>query len=92
MASSSHYSSSAPKTNTSTSATPTAYNYVVPSSYPVKNVTSAVKVAATATGTYPIASTSAKAPVKFEGAASSLGMSFSGLMGAGLVGVMAALF
>lgn len=96
MSSSSHYSSSASsiasKTNISSSAAPTAYNYAVPSSYPVKNVTSAFKVADTATGTYAIASTTAKAPAKFEGAASTLGMSFSGFMGAGIVGVIAALF
>jgi len=57
----------------------------------VKNATSiAYKVSATATGSYPIPTTT-KAPV-FQGAASELGMSFSGLMGAGIVGVMAALF
>lgn len=77
---------------TSFSATPTPYNYAVPSFYSVKNVTSAVKVAPTAAAIYPIASTSAKAPVQFEGAASSLGMSFPGLISAGFIGVMATFF
>jgi hypothetical protein len=82
------------KTTTKTKSsysTPSAYNYVVPSSYPVKNVTSEVhKVSATATGSYPVPTTT-KAPV-FQGAASDLGMSFSGIMGAGIVVAMAALF
>ncbi|KAE9970035.1 hypothetical protein EG328_006501 [Venturia inaequalis] len=85
-------SSSASKTNISSSTTPSAYNYTVPSSYSVKNVTSAGKVTAAATGTYPIASTSAKAPVQFEGVASSLGTSISGLMVAALIGVTATLY
>jgi hypothetical protein len=79
------------KTKSSYSSTPSAYNYVVPSSYPVKNVTSEIhKVSATATGSYPVPTTT-KAPV-FQGAASELGTSFSALMVAGIVGVMAALF
>ncbi|TLD35556.1 putative D-lactate dehydrogenase [Venturia nashicola] len=97
VSSSTSSSSSASKTKISSSAVPTAYNYAVPPSYSVKNITSSsaskvATIAATATGTYPTASASAKAPVQFEGAASSLRMSFSGLMGAAFLGVMATIF
>ncbi|QDS68878.1 hypothetical protein FKW77_007606 [Venturia effusa] len=84
-------SSSAFRAQMASSATPIAYNHTVPSSHSVKNVTSAVKIAATATGVYSVASNSVKAPVEFEGAASSMKMSLSGLLVAGVVGVVVTL-